>query len=656
MKKRIIGLSIIILFLAGMVINHSVPVLRMPEPSILYDIHGQEIRSLYRQNGIQVGLGEIAKPVQWAFIAAEDKNFYKHHGIDVMAVLRALFINLKHGEVVAGGSTITQQTAKNLYLTQERTLLRKTKELYYTLELESRYSKDEILNMYLNSIYFGEGATGVEAASRTYFDKPANQLTIAESALIAGIPRRPSFYDPYNYPEHAKERQKVILSLMVKTGFITQAQADEAVKEKLVYKRAQNVEGDAPYYVQMVIDYLAEKYGAPMVFGGGLRVITTLDLKMQRAAEAAYFGVMDKQKPDLQAALAAIDPTNGEIRAMVGGRSFSKAPYNRAIEGRRQPGSSFKPFLYSRALDSGFTQASMLMCEPVTFYSAGSPPYTPKDYGTEPYHYRPFTLKEAIMVSDNIVSVRLNDAVGPQNTASYAKRFGFKGDIRPVVSLALGTSEATPLEMAEAYGVFASGGKLSKPISVKKVTDRSGLVLEENNPETVDLISPENAYVVTDMLKGVLMPGGTASHLASEVGRTAAGKTGTTQDYHDAWFVGFTPELSCAVWVGYDTPTRSVGIPGGRIAGPIWADFIRKALADIPDHDFPMPSTVTKIKMCMDTGQIATEYCPRPIDAAFINGTEPREICYLHQPAFNWFNTPPENGAPGPDQGNGDGA
>lgn len=637
MKRKLGILVIITLLLINNGCQFKIPVLQIPEPSVLYDAHGQEICSLYRQKGIQVGLNEISDYLEKATIAAEDRNFYRHHGVDIWGVLRAFYINLRHGRVIAGGSTITQQTAKTLFLTNERTIIRKIKELYYTFLLESRYSKNEILELYLNSIYYGEGATGIEAAARTYFDKSAANLDLAESALLAGIPQRPSYYDPYKYPQHAKKRQEIVLDLMVKNGYISEKEARAARKEKLVYRRGENTEGPAPYFVQMVVDYLVDKYGAPMVFGGGLRVVTTIDLKMQEAAEKAYNNVMKNQNPDLQAALVAVDTSNGYIRAVIGGRNFKHAPFNRALEGRRQPGSAFKPFLYSKALELGYTEASMFMCEPVTFSSPGSPDYTPTDYGDEPYHYRAFTLKEAIMVSDNVVSVRLNQAVGPENTALHAKKFGFKGAIRPVLSLALGTSEVTPLEMASAYAVFANGGTYYPPVFISRVSDSRGVVLEENRSEGSRVISEENAYLVTDMLKGVLEPGGTASHLKEQVGRPAAGKTGTTQDYRDAWFVGYTPELSCAVWVGYDTPARSVGIPGGRIAGPIWAEFTKNALRGVPPRDFKKPDDIVQVNICMDSGAIASEYCPRQMQASFISGTEPQYLCPVHRPVPDWW-------------------
>lgn len=609
----------------------------LAEPPVLYDIHGQEIRGAYGQKWVKLDLNEISDYAEKAFIAAEDKNFYRHHGVDIVAVLRALYLNLRHGRVVAGGSTITQQTAKNLFLTQERTMLRKIKELFYTFLLEIRYSKDEILSLYLSSIYFGEGATGIEAGARTYFGKSARDLDLAESALLAGIPRRPVYYDPYKHPDHAKSRQKTVLKLMVKAGYITEEEAAEAASEKLVFRKTSYLPGDAPYFYDMVMDYLVKKYGPQAAYGGGLKVFTTLDLDMQRKAETAFAGVMKDKNPHLQGALVAVDVRSGGIRALIGGRNFAEAPYNRALLAKRPPGSAFKPFLYSLALKSGYTEASTIMCEPVWFSQEGAPDYHPTDYGEEPYHYRLFTLKEAVMISDNIVAVRLNEALGPQNVASHARRFGFSGPIKPVLSLALGTSEVTPLEMARAFAAFASGGELPRPFYIVKVVDRYGRELEANYPVTQRIISRQNAYLVTDMLMAVFEPGGTASHLKSLVKRTAAGKTGTTQNYRDAWFVGYTPELSCAVWVGWEQGEGSVGAPGGRIAGPIWADFMREALKGVPDRGFTVPDGIVEKEICMDTGLLASEYCPRPMRFAFLKDTEPVDYCQLHEPPVSWW-------------------
>jgi len=634
--RTAVGAALVVCVLLTGGFTWGLPAIDVPQTSIIYDASGREIKGVYQQNRIPVELQEVSPYLIDAFIAVEDKNFYRHHGIDIFGILRAAVVNLREMRVVEGGSTITQQTAKNLFLTQERTLTRKLKELFYTFLLERRYSKDEILEMYLNTIYFGQGAYGVETAARTYFGKPAKELNLAESALLAGVPVRPTYYNPYEHPEAAKARQRLVLQRMLAAGKITTREKEAAEKQPLQFKSARFIKGDAPYFVDMVVEYLARKYGARMVYQGGLKIYTGLDLDMQIAAQEAYDGVMKARDRELQAALVAVDARNGYIKALVGGRDFSQTSFNRAVKARRQPGSAFKPFLYSLAMDEGYTAASLFKCEPVEFPQPDGSVYAPTDYGDEPYHYREFTLKEALMVSDNIVAVRLNDEIGPAKTAAWVKKFGFAGPIRPYVSLALGTSEVTPLEMAAAFTAFANQGIRSEPIMITRVVDREGRVLEEHRPRQSRVISAENAYIVTDMLRGVLAPGGTASHLRSIVDRPAAGKTGTTQEYRDAWFVGYTPQLSCAVWVGYDSQKKSVNIAGGRIAGPIWAKFIHDASTKLPVEDFPKPAGVTVTSICMDTGLLATESCPRKIEAAFREGTEPGDLCYYHA-SQDWF-------------------
>ncbi|ADI02135.1 transglycosylase domain-containing protein [Syntrophothermus lipocalidus] len=638
MRKITLWLVMVLSVVLSAGFTWKLPELNVPQMSIIYDINGREVKGIYQQNRISVGLNQVSPYLIDAFIAVEDKNFYRHHGIDLGGVLRALLVDLRELRVVEGGSTITQQTAKNLFLTQERTLTRKIKELYYTFLLEKQYTKDEILEMYLNTIYFGNGAYGVEAAARTYFAKSASDLTLAESALLAGIPARPSRFNPFVNPEAAKSRQSVVLERMVEEGKISEEEAKRALRQPLQYRRARFIKGDAPYFADMVIDYLVKKYGARMVYQGGLKIYTGLDLDMQEAAQEAYDDTMKDKDKDLQAALVAVDARSGYIKAMIGGRDFAQSQFNRAINAYRQPGSAFKPFLYSLAIEEGYTAASTFTCDWVEFPQPDGTVYRPTDYGDQPYHYRDFTLKEAIMVSDNVVSVKLNNSVGPKRFAEWAKKFGFSGKIRPVLSLALGTSEVTPLEMASALTAFANGGVRAEPVAIIKVLDRNGQVLEEHHPRQSRLVSPENAYIITDMLEGVLEPGGTASHLKSLVGRPAAGKTGTTQEYRDAWFVGYTPQLSCAVWVGYDTQTRTVDLPGGRIAGPIWANFMRKASEKLPVEYFPVPDDIININICMDTGLVATESCPRVMKAAFVKGTEPNEMCYVHQ---SWWDLIP---------------
>ncbi|MGI6421953.1 MAG: transglycosylase domain-containing protein [Syntrophomonadaceae bacterium] len=631
-KQLLIALLISLLIISGCA--YEIDSIEVPEASVVFDIKGRPIKGLAEENRISIEFEEIPESFKAAIIAVEDKNFYNHHGIDFTGILRALFLNLKAGKITAGGSTITQQTAKTLYLSNERTISRKIKELFYALELERRYSKDEILTRYCNSIYFGHGAYGLEVAARTFFNKNARDLSVEESALLAGLPNAPSLYDPYVNPQAAKQRQRVVLQRMWEEGYITEAELEDIADRELQYQRADYVLGEAPYFIAMVRDYVSEKYGERVVYQGGLKIYTTLDLDMQKAANKAYQEGMKEREANVQAALVALDVSNGDIRALIGGRDFALSNYNRVFS-ERQPGSTFKPFLYSLAMEWGMTQAEQIKCEEVEFKLPTGDTYTPEDYGDDKYHWKEFTLKEALMISDNVIAVRLNHLLGPQDVANHAEKFGFK-NIEPILSLPLGSKEVTPLDMAAAYSVFANEGIYSRPRYILKVMDRYGQVLEESDSQQRRVVSPENAYIISDMLKGVLEAGGTGSHLKALVGRPAAGKTGTTDDYNDAWFVGYTPQLCCAVWVGYDQG-RNVNLVGGVGAGPIWANFMREASANLAPRDFKKPDAVNLINVCLDSGLVAAESCPRSKQMAFIEGSEPREICYYHTSSLDWL-------------------
>jgi len=630
-RKYMLIIVILCMLICGC--DYDIRQVDVPEASVVFDIDGQPIKGLAEENRISIGFEEIPESFKVAIIAVEDKNFYQHHGVDINGILRAFITNIKERGITAGGSTITQQTAKNLFLSNERTFTRKIKELFYAIELERRYSKDEILTMYCNTIYFGHGAYGIEVAARTFFSKNAGDLNTEEAVLLAGLPNAPSIYDPYLNPDKAKDRQEVVLQRMVEEGYISEEDSCNVYSRDLNYTRADYVLGEAPYFIAMVRDYLSEKYGERMVYQGGMKIYTTLDLDMQKAANQAYKGGMADREEGVQAALVALDVSNGQIRALIGGRDFASSTYNRVFS-ERQPGSTFKPFLYSLAVQWGLTQADMMKCEWVKFELPDGDTYEPTDYGDEKYHWREFTFKEALMISDNVIAVRLNNMLGPKYVAEHAEKFGFQ-EVQPILSLPLGSQEVTPLAMAAAYSVFANKGIYSEPAYILKVVDKDGNVLEEKQLKQRQVITEENAYIITDMLKGVMEPGGTGHHLKGIAGRTTAGKTGTTDDYNDAWFVGYTPQICCAVWVGFDQG-RNVNLVGGVAAGPIWANFIREACQKLPDIDFDKPEAVKLINICLDTGLIASESCPRSIQMAFIEGTEPQEICYYHILDMDW--------------------
>lgn len=633
----LIGIMFFLAFMTGC------SVLSLPEPQMvtaskILDVNNRTITTLFKQNRVQVSINQIPDVTQKAFIAVEDARFYQHFGLDPVRIIGAAWTDIKAGKLVEGGSTITQQTVKNLYLSRKKTFGRKFTEAWLAIQLERKYNKKQILEMYLNQIYFGQGAYGIETAAQTYFGKPAAQLDLAESAMLAGLPKAPNTYSPFQNWEGAKSRQRVALNRMVEAGFISSTEAQKAYREKLVLKSSSTSGvGKAPYFVNEVIKYVTEHYenGAAMLFSEGLTIYTSLDLNMQKAAENAFKQGLAGRRTSLEGALVAVDPANGYIKAMVGGRDFSQSKFNRAVQARRQPGSAFKPFLYTAAIDRGYTQGSTLTCEPVEFPEGNGRVYKPADYGTTPYHYRPFTLREALATSDNVVAVKLANEVGPAAIIEYARKMGITSSLRPYLSLALGTSEVTPLELTNAYATLASGGVKNEPLLVLKIVDKNGRVMEENKPRQQRVISGTTAFLVTDMLASVLQPGGTAPGVSSIVARPAAGKTGTTQNYHDAWFIGYTPSLAAGVYIGYDDPSKSVGSTGGTIAAPIWANFIAQALSSTTATNFAAPANIVRVKICADSGLLATPSSPRVFDASFAAGTEPKQYCSMH-PYSGW--------------------
>ncbi|MGE5571683.1 MAG: transglycosylase domain-containing protein [Bacteroidota bacterium] len=608
--------------------------------SVFYDIRGEEITSTVAGSRIEVPLSAVAPHLRAAIVAVEDERFYRHPGIDPIGIARALVRNIRAGRIVEGGSTITQQLAKNMFLPPERTIARKIAELFLTFYLELKFSKDEILERYLNLVYLGHGAYGVEAGARLYFGKSARDVTLGEAAMLAGLTRGPFYYSPYRDVEAALDRREVVLDKMVSAGYITRSQARAAAGEPLELVGLGTREiGAAPYFVDYVMGEVLRRLGdgGNLLYSGGLKVYTTLDMSMQRAAEKAFAAGLDALTPEKpagpvvqpQGALVAIDPTNGHVRALIGGRSFRETQFNRATQAKRQPGSAFKPFFYAAALDGGFTAATTLACEPLTFWSAGTP-YTPTDYGEFDYHFRLLTLREALVVSCNVASVQLANVIGPEKGAEYAKRLGIKSRLRPHLSLVLGTSEVTPLEMAAAFAPFANGGKSVEPVFIVSVKDRRGRELLRDLPRVRQVLDPRTAFIVTDILKQVISKWGTAAGIADKVTRPAAGKTGSTQSYTDAWFVGYTPDLVCSVYVGYDDPATPLGRSGGAAAAPIWAAFVGEALAGKAESAFRRPPGIVSREICHETGFLATPGCPSTRWELFKQEAVPTEACPWH--------------------------
>ncbi|MBI2873601.1 MAG: penicillin-binding protein 1A [Firmicutes bacterium] len=593
-----------------------------PSASRLYDRKDRLIGTVAEQNRVPVSLREVPRELQLAFIAIEDSRFYQHRGVDPIGIARAAVKNLQGRRIEQGASTITQQLARNLYLGHRRTVGRKLKEAVLAIKLEAYFSKSEILEMYLNEIYFGQGAYGVEAASRLYFRKGVSELTLGESALLAGIPRRPNYYSPLVTPRAALERQKTVLARMAELGYISSVQVEKAAREPITFAES-SLGGRAPYFVDHLVRILADRIsgGEEAILRGGLKIFTTLDLDAQSSAEKAFLGglpegVPDEKKVDQpQGALVAMDPGTGQVLALIGGRNFEQSSFNRATQARRQPGSAFKPFVYAAAFAHGFTPASTFFCEPIEYRIPGAPLYKPTDYGDPQYHYRNFTLREALITSDNVVSVQLMNALGPDIAASFARRLGIESPLRSHLSLVLGTSEVTPLEMTVAYSTLANGGWRVQPTFFRRVEDGAGRIILKENPERRRVLDPRLAFMVTDILKGVLGERGTASGAGRIFGGTAAGKTGTSQSFRDAWFIGFTPSMVTTVYIGHDQPNQSLGRTGGGLAAPIWARFARGLADRGGPADFTRPAGLAEVRVCPD-GYF-------PFREIFISGTEP---------------------------------
>lgn len=625
-----------------------IPDIQAPLTSTFYDRHGEIISTRFEQNRFEISLEELPSYVPEAFIAIEDHRFYHHFGLDLQGLLRALYRNLREKRVVEGGSTITQQLARNLFLTHERTLSRKIQEMLLTLQLERKYSKEEILEKYLNTIYFGHAAYGIEAAARTYFDKAAKDLTLAEAALLAAIPRGPGYYSPYTSDETRKnafQRQKAILTRMVEENYISEQEKNEALQEELVFSGRESLRSTRRFAAYF-IDYLIMHEIMPkletytddprIIYRGGLHIYTTLDKEMQEIAEEVFANPNylpesitndEGEEVPLQAALVALDPADGSVLAFMGGRDFQTSQFNRAVN-KRSPGSSFKPFTFAAALENGFTAATVRESLPVSFPIPGAEPYEPTEYGGR--YYGPLRLREALARSSNIVSVKINDELGPEKTVEMAKRLGIESPLQEVLSLPLGSSEVTPLEMAAAYAAFANEGVRVQPHFIRRITDAEGRVLyEAPPPERTAVLDPQIAYLMTDMMKSVLGPEGTASSLGQLLQRPAAAKTGTSQDHRDSYTVGYTPELVASVWVGNDNNlSLGWGQTGSVRAGRIWANFMRLALQDTLPTDFPRPAGLREIRICPVTGLLHNPRCSvQPIREWFIPGTEPREQC-----------------------------
>jgi len=689
------------------------------------------------EKGIFIPLENIPEHVINAVIAVEDSRFWKHKGIDYLAIARAFIKDILYVELKEGGSTITQQLAKVMFLSPEKTMKRKLREAALAIKIEKNLDKKEILELYLNKVYFGHGAYGVEMASRIYFGKSVKVLTLCEAALIAGLIKAPLLYSPYNNLSKAKERQNIVLSRMEEEGFIKRSEKDIALKQPVYLSSTRKGIEANNYFIEYIRKYLEEKYGEETVYKQGLRVYTTLDRRAQfLAAKAMQQGLreLDKRKgwrgplehktdvdfekelkrkdlttpvvttpgdiasglvlkvsnkealiktrgiigrllvedarwasnvidpkkrkakflkdfrltqilnpgdivkvsiksvrgsdvrlsleqePEVEGALVALEPETGFIRAIIGGYDFVKSDFNRAIYAKRQPGSAFKPIIYAAALDHGFTPASIIVDEPVTYQGGARGEWSPENYDHK--FYGPTTLREALTYSRNVVTVKLVNDVGIDNVLEFARTIGIQSDMPRDLTIALGSLSLTPFDLALSYSVFANGGMKVKPVAVKYITDSKGRILESNDPEAEQVISPQTAFLITSMMEDVVNNG--TGWRAKKLGRPVAGKTGTTNEYRDAWFVGFTPNLVSVVWVGFDD-MRPLGPreTGAQAASPIWVYFMKDFVSG-EIEEFSVPEGIISYSIDPATGLLSKDESAGTKEY-FKEGSEPRQ-------------------------------
>ncbi|MDP2643838.1 MAG: penicillin-binding protein 1A [Desulfobacterales bacterium] len=717
---------------------------RPPIITTVYSDDNRKIAEFYKERRIVTPLQEMPQNLKSAFIAAEDSRFYKHAGIDILSIVRAFYKNIEAGAIVQGGSTITQQVTRSFLLTPERSYIRKIKEAILAYRIDKALSKDEILFLYLNQIYLGHGAYGVQAAAQNYFGKSVVELNLAECAVLAGLPQAPSRYSPFRHPERAKERQIYVLNRMVAENYITNIQATEAINTPLDIKPRRNwyIE-EVPFYTEYIRQYIEKKYGPDQLYNNGLKIYTAVNIEMQKFAREAvetgllaldkrqgyrgplqhlapeeieafsktlqkeldnnplekgktvdgvvvqvsddqkavtvrmgnsmgtlalddmrwarkpdpeieyfnmrvrragdvlkvgdvimvsakgksknpeYWQLALEQKPKAQAALLCIESETGLVKVMIGGQDFAKSQFNRAIQSRRQPGSAFKPVIYAAALDKGYTPATVIIDSPIVFKDEE------RDFKWKPKNYRdeffgPTLLRDALAASRNVVTIKILRDIGIDYTIDYARKLGFTNDFNKDLSLALGSSGVSLFELVSAFSVFANQGYRVKPVFIKKIVDRTGKVIEESNSEREKVIEKSTAYIMTHLLEGVVKRGTGRSVLP--LGRPAAGKTGTTNDLFDAWFVGYTPRYITGTWVGFDEESSlGKGETGARAASPIWLEFMKKVLSDKPVRVFQVPEGVVFAKIDAETGLLPIQESKTTIFEAFKEGTVPAE-------------------------------
>jgi penicillin-binding protein 2D len=627
------------------------PPLANEQNTVIYSAENEVIGVKHgSQNRYWVRLNEVSPYVKKAFIATEDKHFYSHFGFDIPRIAIAASKNILSMEKLQGASTITQQYARNLYLSHEKTWKRKLNEAIYALRLEMFYDKDEILEGYLNTIYFGHGNYGIEAASGYYFNKHASELNLAEAALLTAIPKGPSYYSPINHPKRAKKRQEVILKLMLEEDIISKTEYKEALNSELVFSLEDDRKGEqiAPYFQDIVMEEATEILDKTRqeIESGGYKIYTTLNSSMQEDLEKTVEKTMDKDS-SVQIAAISLDPKSGGIRALMGGRNYVESPFNRAIHAKRMAGSTFKPILYYAALKMGYTPATALQSRPTQFELADGQVYAPSNYNGY-YAYDTITLAQALALSDNIYAVKTNMFFKPQVLVDTARQFGITSELPAVPSLALGTASVTVLEMTKSYAVLANNGKDVTPHTITKIMDSRGQTIYERKKEKKQLLlDPKIAFVLTHLMTGIFDESlndysqVTGASISDILTRPYAAKTGSTNT--DSWMIGFSPQLVTAIWTGYDKDKSLTKAKEIRYAREIWAHYMEKVHQPLTYQDFKPPKGVKGVYMDPHTGKLANEGCPDARLTYFIEGTEPTDYCTLHFPEEKLEGDPKEN-------------
>jgi penicillin-binding protein 1A len=628
---------------------------RPPASTRILDCKGRVVFDFYQEKRRPVPLESIPACLRLAVVAVEDRRFYSHWGIDIMRLPGLALSTLRRAGSVKGTSTITQQLARSMFLTPERSIARKFKEMALAVELERRYSKSEILEMYFNQIWFGGSVYGVEAASEKYFGKTVAQLTPVECATLGAMLANPSAYSPYTHPDRLRVRRDFFLTRMLRIGCLSQRDHDAAVRQPLKVQPAGLGRNEAPYFIEEVRRYLVDKYGFDFVYKSGAVIYTTLDIDIQRAANTALLDRLAQLEAEyrlrptwagydslfrrdstiappayLQGALVVLDVRTGAVRALIGGRDFRHSEFDRATQARRQAGSTFKPFVYVAAIDNGMTAADIENDAPITIPIPDQPGYSPRNYDGK--FMGEMTLRRALALSRNCVAVRLIQKTGPELVSRYANLMGIKSQLPPYYSLALGSVEVTLIDITNAFNTLAHGGVRVKPLMVVRVEDSRGTALEENRPEEQPVLRPQTAFIVQNMMQSVVNEGTAAVIRSLGYEDLAAGKTGTTDDYSDNSFIGYTPKLTGGVWIGYDRK-RPVfqGATGGVVAAPVWAELMKAIRPDSAQADsFPVPDSIVTVPTCELSGRLATAACPRVRYEVFIAGSEPTLPCPIH--------------------------